>query len=227
VHNLITSKLKSGSPNTEAFNIVDEEKRTELEKVHKLISENFLEPRKKGFSPTYGFLIQDIKQQNEPWVAIQAKGQLEYMETSITTLGYANTYPSTEISNQLEPFGVGVLVMESQWKQEIQSKLQQIYKILISEDPDESDLNTAIISEKNYQKEKEVNTEVYNKLKDVLYTDYLGQYVVIAKGELQDTGDSFDAIKDAAMDANHRFIFKVEPKEKVKGKLRWPMKKKR
>lgn len=48
--------------------------------------------------------------------------------------------------------------------------------------------------------------------------------MVIANGGIQAIGNSFDEVKDVALDANHRFIFKVEPKEKVRGRLRWPMK---
>ena len=50
--------------------------------------------------------------------------------------------------------------------------------------------------------------------------------MVIAKGKVQAVGESFDDLKDVALDANHRFIFKVEPKEKVRGTLRWPIKRK-
>jgi len=74
--------------------------------------------------------------------------------------------------------------------------------------------------------EREENFGFYNRYKTKLYKEYAGKYVVIAKGEIQAIGKSFDDVKDAALDANHRFIFKVESKKKVRGRFRWPMKKK-
>ena len=52
------------------------------------------------------------------------------------------------------------------------------------------------------------------------------EYVVIAKGALQGYGSSLDEIKNIAMNANHRFVFKVERKEKSTRKFRWPTKRK-
>lgn len=74
--------------------------------------------------------------------------------------------------------------------------------------------------------EREENLRFYNRFKSELYKKYTGKYVVIAKGDVQAVGESFDNVKDVALDTNHRFIFKVEPKKKVRGVLRWPMKKK-
>ena len=59
-----------------------------------------------------------------------------------------------------------------------------------------------------------------------LYERYYGKYVVIANGKVQAIGESFDAVKRVALDANHRFIFMVEPKEKIEGTFRWPIKRK-
>ena len=73
-------------------------------------------------------------------------------------------------------------------------------------------------------KEREDNLRYYSEHKNRLLEENRGKYVVIAKGNIQAVGDSFDQVKDVAPDANHRFIFKVEPKDKVKSKLRWPMK---
>lgn len=73
-------------------------------------------------------------------------------------------------------------------------------------------------------KEREENLRAYRERKAQLYQRYAGRYVVIAKGEVQGVGESFDDLKYVALDANHRFIFKVEPKEKVGVTLRWPIK---
>ena len=73
--------------------------------------------------------------------------------------------------------------------------------------------------------EREDNLRIYTENKAKLYEEYVGRYVVIAKGKVQAVGDSFDDVKNVAVDANHRFIFKVKSKEKVRGRLRWPMKK--
>jgi hypothetical protein len=72
--------------------------------------------------------------------------------------------------------------------------------------------------------EREENLRIYTEYKTKLYEEYVGRYVVIAKGKIQAVGESFDDVKNVALDANHRFIFKVESKEKVRGRLRWPMK---
>ncbi len=72
--------------------------------------------------------------------------------------------------------------------------------------------------------EREDNLRIYTENKAKIYEEYVGKYVVIAKGKVQAVGDSFDEVKYVALDANHRFIFKVESKKKVRGRLRWPMK---
>lgn len=74
--------------------------------------------------------------------------------------------------------------------------------------------------------EREENLRVYQESKVELYKRYHGKYVVIAKGKVQAIGESFDAVKRVALDANHRFIFKIEPKEKIEGTFRWPIKRK-
>ena len=74
--------------------------------------------------------------------------------------------------------------------------------------------------------EREDNLRIYTENKAKIYEEYVGKYVVIAKGKVQAVGDSFDEVKYVALDANHRFIFKVESKKKVRGRLRWPMKRK-
>jgi hypothetical protein len=73
--------------------------------------------------------------------------------------------------------------------------------------------------------EREDNLRIYTENKAKIYEEYVGRYVVIAKGKIQAVGESFDDVKNVALDANHRFIFKVESKKKVRGRLRWPMKK--
>ena len=75
-------------------------------------------------------------------------------------------------------------------------------------------------------REREENLRVYQESRVELYERYYGKYVVIAKGKVQAIGESFDAVKRVALDANHRFVFKVQPKEKVERTFRWPIKRK-
>lgn len=75
------------------------------------------------------------------------------------------------------------------------------------------------------KKEREKNQITYNECKEELKKKYFGKYVVIAKGKIQSVGESFEEVKDVALDANHRFIFKVEPKKEKGGLLGWPMEK--
>lgn len=74
--------------------------------------------------------------------------------------------------------------------------------------------------------ERKENLRVYQESKVELYERYYGKYVVIANGKIQAIGESFDAVNRVALDANHRFIFMVEPKEKIEGTFRWPIKRK-
>ena len=79
-------------------------------------------------------------------------------------------------------------------------------------------------SAERINEEREENLRIYTEYKTKLYEEYVDRYVVIAKGKIQAVGESFDEVKNVALDANHRFIFKVESKEKVRGMLRGPMK---
>ena len=88
----------------------------------------------------------------------------------------------------------------------------------LAEDPFPRDLSS---------QEREENLGVYTKLKDELFKNNQGKYAVISKGKLQAIGDSFDAVKDVAIDTNHRFIFKIEEKQKIKGTIRWPITRKK
>ena len=83
-----------------------------------------------------------------------------------------------------------------------------------------------LISKGLINKRREENLRVYNKHKREFYEKHMGKYVVIAKGKVQKIGE-FDEVKNVAMDANHRFIFKVEQNKKVSGTLRWPIKRKK
>lgn len=76
------------------------------------------------------------------------------------------------------------------------------------------------------EEEREKNMRVYKKLREVIYEKYRGKYVVIARGRIQAVGASLEDVKAVAMDADHRFVFRVEPREKERGFLRWPMRKK-
>lgn len=100
---------------------------------------------------------------------------------------------------------------------ELVKKIAHSYELLMSRSP----MNRA----ERINEEREENLRIYTEYKKKLYEEYVGRYVVIAKGKIQAVGESFDDVKNVAMDANHRFIFKVESKEKVRGRLRWPMKK--
>lgn len=76
-------------------------------------------------------------------------------------------------------------------------------------------------------REREENFKYYNKIKEELYRNQLGKYVIIAKGKVEKIGESLDEVKAIAIDANHRFIFKVEQVNKTRGILRWPMRRKK
>lgn len=83
-----------------------------------------------------------------------------------------------------------------------------------------------LVSGKYAKEKREENLRFYNQYKTELYKKYAGKYLVIARGKIETVGESFDDVKNVALDASHRFIFKVEPKKKIRGTLRWPMKRK-
>ena len=100
---------------------------------------------------------------------------------------------------------------------EVLKRIAHSYELLMPRPP----MNKA----ERINEEREDNLRIYTENKAKIYEEYVGKYVVIAKGKVQAVGDSFDEVKYVALDANHRFIFKVESKKKVRGRLRWPMKK--
>jgi hypothetical protein len=75
------------------------------------------------------------------------------------------------------------------------------------------------------EEERKKNMKIYKNLKEMIYERYRGKYVVIAEGRIQAVGASLEDMKAVAMGANHRFVFRVEPREKERGILRWPMRK--
>ena len=87
-------------------------------------------------------------------------------------------------------------------------------------------VETSLKKAEHIDEERDVNLKTYHEKKAELYNHYAGKYVVIARGEIQAIGDSFDDVKNVGLDANQRFIFVVEQKQKVIGKFRWPMKRK-
>lgn len=104
---------------------------------------------------------------------------------------------------------------------EIASRIKRIVDILehYYEKPIEPEINLVEV-------ERVENIRVYEQHKNELYEKHLGKYVVIANGKIQAIKDTFEDVKNIALNANHRFIFKVKKKEKIRGVFRWPMMKK-
>jgi len=71
------------------------------------------------------------------------------------------------------------------------------------------------------QLERRENKEFFDANKDEIYTKYHGKYIVIAYGKIQAIGETFNEVKNVALDTNHRFIFKVEEMKKEVVRLRW------
>jgi len=71
-------------------------------------------------------------------------------------------------------------------------------------------------------KERKKNWDFYKKHEKEFYEKYKGKYMVIANEEVKAVSDNYDDIKFVALDYDHRFIFKVEKKEKKIGYLGRP-----
>ncbi len=110
-------------------------------------------------------------------------------------------------------------------RKEVLKQIESFFEMLPSQPSIRMEKLTNIRQELINRERKE-NLRVYYERKTELYQRYSGRYVVIAKGEVQAVGESFDDLRYVSLDANHRFIFKIEPKEKVAGTFRWPIKRK-
>lgn len=82
-----------------------------------------------------------------------------------------------------------------------------------------------VLTEDRIAGERELNLACYEQHKTELVSKYLGRYIVIARGEIQRIGDSFDEVRDVSLDAEHRLLFRVEGRQPARGTLRWPMQK--
>jgi len=68
--------------------------------------------------------------------------------------------------------------------------------------------------------EESLNNQAYEQLKPELEHRYPDKCVVIAHGALQGAGDTFEAVKDVALTAMHRLVFRVgdvPPRERELG----------
>jgi cytosine/adenosine deaminase-related metal-dependent hydrolase len=58
-----------------------------------------------------------------------------------------------------------------------------------------------------YEEEKRRNLDAYQRLKDEIRANYLGQYVAIADGRLVKVSPSFEAADEAVAAYRHRLVF--------------------
>ena len=97
--------------------------------------------------------------------------------------------------------------------------VQRILGILYESSP--LKLRESRLREYHIQLERRKNKEFFDINKNEIYTKHHGKYIVIADGKTQAVGETFDEVKNVAIDANHRFIFKVEEIKKEIIRLRW------
>lgn len=88
------------------------------------------------------------------------------------------------------------------------------FKKLVLVDPSYS------LDEKELERMKNLN--FYNQNRSLIEGEYFSKYLVIAEGKIKAVGNSLNDVKDAASDAKHRLVFKVEQEDK-RVTLRWPM----
>jgi len=204
-------RATTAPPSTYGF-ITPEEKRLEViikivNEYNQEIEDNQFIPRRRltsEYDLSDSFKVQDKFREAEKvgWVVYAFPTMIEQSSTYNTPIWHSS------------PEYLGSVILRA--------ITASIYEELTSQD-----IDPGSTEERNIDKEREENLRVYNQIKAELFAKHTGKYVVIAKGKLQGVGESFDDVKYVAMDANHRFIFKVEPtKEKVRGTLRWPMRKK-
>ena len=58
-----------------------------------------------------------------------------------------------------------------------------------------------------YEEEKRKNLDAYQRLKDEIRANYLGQYVAIADGRLIKVSQNFDEADEAVIANRHRLVF--------------------
>ncbi|UZE92716.1 MAG: hypothetical protein IB616_02650 [Methanosarcinales archaeon] len=88
------------------------------------------------------------------------------------------------------------------------------------------DLASREIEEWMINRNRQINQNAFKQLRDEIFKTLFGKYVVMARGKILAVGDSLEEVKDVAIDANHRFVFKVEKPKETKRFLRWPMRRK-
>lgn len=69
--------------------------------------------------------------------------------------------------------------------------------------------------------ERALNNRAYEAMREELERDYRGKCVVIAYGQLQGAGDTFEEVKHLAPDAHHRLIFRVGDIPRKERRLGW------
>lgn len=79
---------------------------------------------------------------------------------------------------------------------------------------------TVIDKDKLVELERSENLRYYRRCKDEIQRNFARSYIIIAKGKIQAVGESYDDVKDVAVESHHRFIFKVES-ENIRGNAEW------
>lgn len=67
-----------------------------------------------------------------------------------------------------------------------------------------------ISTEKIINEEREKNLKFYSQNKNSIKDRYKGKYIVIANKDIKASSDKWDELKNESLDANHRFILKVD-----------------
>jgi len=70
--------------------------------------------------------------------------------------------------------------------------------------------NFPITTDKIVDEERKENLKFYNHFKILISEKYEGKYIVIANRDIKSSGDSWDEVKNECIEANHRFIIKIE-----------------
>ena len=127
--------------------------------------------------------------------------------------------PTESIKKRRQIYSEAILKIDKQFPfQEIYTDIRPI--ILTSEKLYELDPSFSLDNQKEI--ERKINFRIYNKFKDVFQERYQGKFIIIAFGQIQAVENTLDDVKDVAVGAKHRLIFKVEPEE-PRGTLRWPI----
>lgn len=67
------------------------------------------------------------------------------------------------------------------------------------------------------------NDQAYEHLRATLERDHLGQWFVIAHGELQGVGDSLEAVEHLTTEARDRIVMQVEARQTIEVEFGWQM----